>query len=183
MKEFITSPKNTAILGLIGSIIMLIFMFIYNRFYSILYNSCNLCFFGLTIYFVIVLTRMYKQKGNIKIANYTLILTLMISIVSSIVLAISEGEPVFTLNDFLLIVMTLYFVNILLGKIKFLNNKIFAVAVIAISIYELIKCSMLIFDAGGIEYLDMSYLVKYISYITIIPYFYNYYELLLKGGK
>ena len=180
MKEFLKSPKKTAILGLVGSVIMLIPMFLYSH-YSLIYNFSHIYFIGLIIYFVIVLLRMFKQKGNIKFANYILILTYTVSILASIIVGIAEGE-FFTLDDLLLIIMTLYFINILLRKIKLINNKTFAIIIIAVSIYQLLRCIFIIYGASEILLLDMLYFVKYLAHITIVPYFYNYYEL-LKGGN
>lgn len=181
IKEFFSSPKKTAILGLISCVVMLIFMFVYARVYSILYNCCSLYFIGLTIYFVIVLIRMYKKKGNIEIANYILISTSIISIISGIVLGIMEGEPLFSLNELSLIIITIYLLDILLIKKTLINNKVFAVVVFGVAIYEIIKSCMFIYDVGGIKYANMSYLVGRFVQITIIPYFYNYYELLKEG--
>ena len=78
--------------------------------------------------------------------------------------------------------MTLYFINILLRKIKLINNKTFAIITIAVSIYQLLRCIFIIYGASEILLLDMLYFVKYLAHITIVPYFYNYYEL-LKGGN
>ena len=124
---------------------------------------------------------MFKQRGNIKFANYILIITFIISILVSIILGILEGE-FFTLDDLLLIIMTLYFSNILLRKVKLINNNAFAIIVIGLSIYQLIRYGFIIFSVKEIEILDLSYIIKHLAYITIVPYFYNYYEL-LKGGK
>ena len=180
MKEFLRSPKKTAILGLTGSLIMLIHMFLYSKQFLIS-TIYNVCFIGLIIYFVTVLSRMFKQRGNIKFANYILIITFIISILVSIILGILEGE-FFTLDDLLLIIMTLYFSNILLRKVKLINNNAFAIIVIGLSIYQLIRYGFIIFSVKEIEILDLSYFVKHLAHITIVPYFYNYYEL-LKGGK
>lgn len=180
MKEFLRSPKKTAILGLTGSLIMLIHMFLYSKQFLIS-TIYNVCFIGLIIYFVTVLSRMFKQRGNIKFANYILIITFIISILVSIILGILEGE-FFTLDDLLLIIMTLYFSNILLRKVKLINNNAFAIIVIGLSIYQLIRYGFIIFSVKEIEILDLSYIIKHLAYITIVPYFYNYYEL-LKGGK
>ena len=106
MKEFLKSPKKTAILGLAGSVIMLIPMFLYIQ-YSLTSSIYNVYFIGLIIYFVTVLSRMFKQKGNIKFANYILIITFIISILTSIILGILEGE-FFTLDDLLLIIMIFF---------------------------------------------------------------------------
>ncbi len=182
MKEFLKSPKKTAILGLISCIVMLIFMFRF-RGVSILYNCYDLYFIGLIIYFSIVLIRMYKQKGNIKIANYILVATFIISIIVGIILAIMEAELIFSLNDLSVIIMTVYLINILFIRKNFINNKIFGVVVIGVSIYEIIKCCIFISNVGGIESLisgsfNTAYFIKHFVHIAIIPYFYNYYELL-----
>lgn len=180
MKEFLKSPKKTAILGLVGSIMMLISIFLFSH-YSVIYNIFNVYFIGLIIYFSTVLTRMFKQKGNIKFANYILVITYVISILASIILGILEGE-FFTLDDLLLIIMTLYFSNILLRKIKFINNKVFAIMVMGLSIYQLIRYGFIIFSIKEIDILDLSYFIKHLAHIAIVPYFYNYYKL-LKGEK
>lgn len=180
MKEFLGSPKKTAILGLVGSLIMLISMFLYSQ-HFLISTIYNVCFIGLIIYFVIILSRMFKHRGNIKFANYILIITFIISILASIILGILEGE-FFTLDDLLLIIITLYFSKILLRKVKLINNNAFAIIVIGLSIYQLIRYGSIIFSVKEIEILDLSYFIKHLTYITIVPYFYNYYEL-LKGGK
>lgn len=180
MKEFFKSPKKTAILGLVGSAIMLIPMLLYGK-YSLISSLYNVYFIGLTVYFVTVLLRIFKKRGNIKFANYILILTYTVSILASIIVGIAEGE-FFTLDDLLLIIMTLYFCDILLKKIKFINNKSFAIIVIGLSIYQLLRYGFIIFSIKEIEILDLSYFIKHFAHITIVPYFYNYYEL-LKGGN
>lgn len=176
MQEFLKSPKKTAILGLVGSVIMLIPMLLYSK-YSLFASLYNVYFLGLTVYFVTILSRIFKQKGNIKFANYILIVTYIISILASIILGILEGD-FFSLNDVLLIITTLYFSNILFRKIKLINNKAFAIIVIGLSIYQLIRYSFIIFSIKEIEILDLLYFIKHFSHITIVPYFYNYYELL-----
>ena len=58
------------------------------------------------------------------------------------------------------------------------NNKIFAVLIIGLSLYQLFRFGMFIFVYDEIELNLISYFVKYLAYIVIVPYFYNYYELL-----
>lgn len=179
LKELMSSPKKTAILGLSGSILMLITTFTSLYISNLILNSYNLYIIGLIVYFIIILMRMYKQKGNIKVANILLLTTYIISFVAVIFVDIVEGESI--LIDIILFgTIILYLCNILFRKIKFINNKIFAVILIGFSIYQLIRFG--IYFLNETELYLISYFIKYCGYITIVPYFYNYYEL-LKGGK
>ena len=81
IKEFLSSPKKTAILGLIGSILMLITTITTLYTTNIILNTYNLYIIGLIVYFSIILIRMYKQKGNIKLANILLVVTYIVSFV------------------------------------------------------------------------------------------------------
>lgn len=178
MKEFLKSPKKTAILGLVGSFLMLTTTFTSSYTSNLILNSNNLYIIGLIVYFIIILMRMYKQRGNIKIANALLITTYILSLILSVFINIAEGESI--LVDVLLFGITiLYLSNILFRKIKFINNKIFAVILLGFSIYQIIRFGTYIFRNNEIL---ISGFVKYLGYIAIVPYFYNYYEL-LKGEK
>lgn len=175
MKEFLKSPKMTAILGLIGSVIMLITTFTTLYTTNILLNIYNLYIIGLIIYFTVILMRMYKQNGNIKIANTLLITTYIISFISVIFVNIVDGESI--LIDIILFgTIILYLCNILFRKLKIINNKVFAVIIIGFSVYQLIRFGTYFFNETD-SYL-ISYCIKYLGYIAIVPYFYNYYELL-----
>lgn len=181
MKEFLKSPKKTAILGLVGSFLMLTTTFTSSYTSNLILNSNNLYIIGLIVYFIIILMRMYKQRGNIKIANALLITTYILSLISSVFINIAEGESI--LVDVLLFGITiLYLSNILFRKIKFINNKIFAVILLGFSIYQIIRFGTYIFINNEIEFYLISDFIKYLGYIAIVPYFYNYYEL-LKGEK
>ena len=179
IKEFFSSPKKTAFLGLIGSILMLSSLIID---FSISYILNDLYAIGLIVYFLIVLARMYKQKGNIKIANYIVILGYSIELLLMIIFSTTYG---FNLQNILYIIVfiipILYFFNILLGKKNFVNNKVFAVLII---LYTLIQT---IFVIQTFQYyssiVNMIYLINFLSYICIIPYFYNYYEVLKEENK
>ncbi len=83
IKDFFSSPKKTAILGLIGSILMLSSLLIN---FSISYIFNDLYVIGLIVYFSIVLARMYKKQGNIKFANYILISVYSIQLLFMIIL-------------------------------------------------------------------------------------------------
>lgn len=179
MKEFFKSPKETAILGLVGSVIMLITTFTTLYTTNILLNIYNLYIIGLIIYFTVILMRMYKQKGNIKIANTLLLITYIISFIGVMLVDIAEGDS-FLIDIILFGTIILYLCNILFGKLKLINNKIFAVIIIGFSVYQLVRFGVYFLNEKDM-YL-ISYCIKYLGYMAIVPYFYNYYEL-LKGEK
>ena len=88
LKEFMSSPKKTAILGLVSSILMILSVFLNNRtvmFWTIVTNFIS---FGFAFYFIIILLRLVKNVGNIKIANYFLIISFAIAILADVVLLI-----------------------------------------------------------------------------------------------
>ena len=182
MKEFLRSPKKMAILGLIGSVFMIIniFILILNDVCS-WFTSLNFAYsIGFLIYFIIVLLRLYKEKGNIKIANYILIGSFIISLVVHIV--IIQDLPGLSMASIVYLVVTiitlLYLTNILLRKIKIVNNKSFIFIIFIYLIYQ----AFLMIIVKEMDLYIMSELVNSLSYLLITPYFYNYYDL-LKGGK
>ena len=190
MKEFFKSPKKTAILGLISSAIMLLpILFTNGIIYIIDYISYNFYFIGFIIYFSIVLLRMNGKNSDIKKANYFLMISIIITIISSGILGLLEGEGIFTLNDIALLAMILYFSNIFFKKAKFMNNKIFIIVVSIVSIYLIINNIVgLVTNYDEIIYfIDLAYVlfgyIKYLAQIAIIPYFYNYYNLLKEENK
>lgn len=180
MKEFLKSPKKTAILGLVGSVIMLISTFWAMNTYSIILNLYNFYIIGLVVYFIIILMRLYKQKGNIKVANYMLITMYILSIFGLVVSTIAEGESILYsfVNILIFIVIILYFFNILLNKSNVINNNVFAIIVVGLSAYQLIRFGTYIFGSKEVELYIISFCIKYIGYIAVVPYFYNYYKLL-----
>ena len=177
IKEFLSSPKKTAILGLIGSILMLITTITTLYTTNIILNTYNLYIIGLIVYFSIILIRMYKQKGNIKLANILLLVTYIVSFVLSSVVDFMQEESI--LIDIILFgTIILYLCNILFRKLKIINNKIFAVIVLGFSVFQIIRFIIYFFSETDL-YL-MLYSIKYLGYMAIVPYFYIYYNL-LKG--
>lgn len=177
MNVSLNSLKKNVILGLIFCAIMLFpLVFLDNL---LAYLSYNFYFIGLTIYFAIVLMRMKKININIKIANNFLLATCIVTIITSVIYGIIAGEGVLSLNHLTLIVMILYFCNLFYKKPKLINNKMFSFVVIGVSIYFII-----VYIIDLIKYYDllnMSYIFNYLKFfaqIAIVPYFYNYYNLL-----
>lgn len=200
LKEFLSNPKKTAILGLVGGIIMLLFKIIYTIYciyflyidrytdiYSLIYDLFSTLFIlGIITYFVVVLLRMSKHNVNINIANNILITTFIVSFIGIIYVGISVGEGI-DLSAWVLFISALYFANILLRKIKLINNKVFAIVVIACLMCESIMNVLNILKSSELYFPTVIYFItsfiKHIGYIAILPYFYNYYKLLKKEEK
>lgn len=178
MKEFFKSPKKTAILGLVGSVIMLLIVLMTFSSQLLITNTVyNLFIIGLVFYFTVVLMRMRRQKGNIKIANYTLIITYTITLIGTISFGIAEGESIL-IEVLIYGIIILYLCNILLRKFKFINNKIYAVVVIGLSVYQIVSIGRFLFIYNDVAQYVIRDLIIILSYMATVPYFYNYYELL-----
>lgn len=174
IKEFLKSPKKTAILGLIGGILTVIALMVYSSYpIMILSFSLNhLYSIGLIIYFIIIITRMFKNKGNVKFANYIIIILCVAQLALSIVSIISDCTMIGLIYAVSLLITTLYFCNILLRKKNFVNNKIFATVMILSTLIQIVN---------RISYPYV--VIQGIGQLLIIPYFYNYYELLKEENK
>ena len=138
----------------------------------------NASLWGYIIYFSIVAMRLYKQKGNIKTANYILMIFSIMSLITSLVSLIQFINYGGYLNTeilfiFIELINIIYLVNILFkkAKMKYITNKLFAIVNILFAIYCIISASF-----------NLITFMYYIGYLLRIPYFYNYYEL-LKGSK
>lgn len=172
IKKCLSSPKRTAILGLIGVIIMLIpvfkFTFGEDFFEFGMITLFHTYFGGLLIYFLIIVLRLYKAKGNIKIANYILILCLGVTIISN---ALAR----YWINVIVMTIFELYLINIFLRKKTFINNKVACVVLIIYIIY-----SILSFNFNTYFFIEniFDFITQIIGYLFISPYFYGYYELL-----
>ena len=168
----IKNPRKTAQIGLVSMLCWVILYFLSDG-YLIKTIFCSLENIGLIIYFSIIFLRLNNTKININIANIFLILFYIFDIILSSIL---EEEYKFVV--ILKMVITMYFVNILFIKNenKILNNYTFLGASIIITIMNMD------IDLSN-EYVFMISIIDFINYsarIFIIPYFYNYYNL-LKG--
>ena len=183
MKEFLKSPKKTAILGLVGSVIMLLIVLMTFSSQLLITNTVyNLFIIGLVFYFTVVLMRMRRQKGNIKIANYTLIITYTITLIGTISFGIAEGESIL-IEVLIYGIIILYLCNILLRKFRFINNKIYAVVIIGLSIYQIVSVGRYLFIYNDVALYVIRDLIRILSYMATVPYFYNYYELLKEENR
>lgn len=182
IKEFISSPKKTALLGLIGSFIYCILTVFYFSPYAFLQRFIyNINIIGLIVYFLIACLRLFKKSGNIKIASYILVITFVIQLVLSIKSILHSLKLEYIDFNFayyvvsILIELSIFVVSIIffiktliLRKKGIINNKIFASVMIISSIFYLMH---------GISIITILY---YLAFLSIVPYFYNYYNL-LKG--
>ena len=99
VKEFFRDNKKTAILALIGSVILLAYYWYISGFIRLLLRYVG--YIGIVVYFANVLLRMYKKKGNIRVANYILIVTLIIqTIIKGISLISYSYYGYFYINEF-----------------------------------------------------------------------------------
>lgn len=185
LKEFMSSPKKTAILGLIGSILMMVEIlevisniFVYHviNVPSLLMNLLFRIFgIGSIIYFVIILMRFKNKNININIANCILIVT---SILNTIII-IPRG---LIISAILQIIISLYFINLLFNANIPINNKVFVIiAIVNVVIGFYTNIQYVSYINEYITLIKIS--LTYVGYLCIIPYFYNYYNLLKKGGK
>ena len=178
LKGFFSNTKKTAILGMIGSILLFIINYISLRPLNILNRIVLILpYFSLVIYFIIIVMRMYFKKGNVKVANFNLIFFFSVSILYNILIKVLykytyvSFEVIPNIITIILnIILLLYFRGILLRKKSVINNKMFAIILILYCLYGFIG-NILLFQ-----------IIITIGYLAIIPYFYNYYNL-VKGGN
>ena len=169
VKEFLQDDKKTTILAFVGSVILLDYYFIFffgGAFISIILYQTSVI--GFAIYFTMALLKMYKENVNIKVANYVLIIMLIIQTVFEM---IRLDNGICNTDEFIGIIVNviliMYFFNILLKKSHFINNKVYSITVIVGFAFKMIQPSF--FSSGEI-------LLSLCSF-TVVPYFYNYYEL------
>lgn len=170
MKEFLKSPKKTAILGLIGSIIILgtnLINIILNNAIDFTNITQHIFKVGMVLYFLIIVMRLYSNLGNVKIANVILLVTLILQVFFS--RHIFYARDIITIIVYL--IMILYFIRILFNKNTLVNNIVFLIAIVIFSITNVIRYNSILLKIMGL------------AYFLIIPYFYGYLELLKEGKK
>lgn len=186
IKKFFASPKRNAILGLVSSILMLlqaVFIIVINvefEFQEISHIIRNFVSLGFIMYFSIILYRMNIRRGNLKRVTNILIVFLILTILSLILLQVADimnfsNIIAITVN----IIILIFLFNILKRKSTKFSNNIFLVVIVAYTIYQLVIDNMntTIFTN---EFDTRTFLIWLcnVSYLGIVPYFYNYYEIL-----
>lgn len=189
-KKFIASPKRNAIVGLVSSILMLlqaIFIIVISKeieFKEISHIIKNFVSLGFILYFSIILYRMNRRRGNLKIATNILIVSLTLTI---LLLIFFQFTGTMYSNNIIAIIVNIniliFLFNILKRKSTKFSNNIFLVMMVAYTIYQLVIDNMntTIFTN---EFDTRTFLIWLcnVSDLGIVPYFYNYYEI-LKGEK
>ncbi len=180
LKAFFCNSKKTVVLALIMNIIAIIIVYLLYYPFSLgirligcLENA------GILIYFMIITFRLYQKKGNVKVANYILIIYFVIKILSLLINVFRISSITFydIVFNFIIpiivyVISTLYFCKILFKiKIPFIDNMIFTTALL-IYISNMLISNFTIYS-----------IILALSYLSIIPYFYNYYELLERSCK
>lgn len=173
VKEFLQDNKKTAILAFVGSGILLAYYLIFyfgGAFISIILYQTSVI--GFAIYFAMTLLKMHKENVNIKVANYVLIITLIIQTVFDMIMAIARLDyGIGNTDEFIGIIVNvisiMYFFNILLKKAHYINNKVYLIAVIVGFVFQLLQTP--IFSSRKI--------ILNLCSLAVVPYFYNYYEL------
>lgn len=190
LKKFIASPKRNTIVGLVSSILMLlqaIFIIVISKeieFKEISHIIKNFVSLGFILYFSIILYRMNRRRGNLKIATNILIVSLILTILSLILLQVADimnfsNIIAITLN----IIIYIFLFNILKRKSTKFSNNIFLVMMVVYTIYQLVMDNMnIIIFTNEFDTRNFLIWICNVSYLGIVPYFYNYYEI-LKGEK
>lgn len=172
VKEFFRDEKNAAILAFVGSVILLAYYLIFyfgDAFISIILYQTSVI--GFAIYFAMTLFKMHKDNVNIKVANYVLIITLIIQTVFDMIMAIARLDyGIGNTDEFIGIIVNvisiMYFFNILLKKSHYINNKVYLIAVIVGFVFQLLQTPN--FSSRKI--------ILNLCSLAVVPYFYNYYE-------
>lgn len=168
VKEFLGNPKKTAMLGLIGALICAAYYIFCLPIWIVGRILYGLEFIGLTVYFAIVVMRMNKKEGNIKVASYVLLISFAIRTLMNIIqLLDGVAYPLYLLVEIAVkIIVILYFANILLRKTNPINNKIYSLAMIIYVIFLTIQSPSLL----GV--------ILNLCLLAQLPYFYMHHELL-----
>ena len=140
VQEFFKSPKKTAILGLISLIIYLCYCIHSYCLFSIkgniiadviLFCLSHITIICLIIYFIIVLMRFYKKKGNIKFANYMLITCFIIGAIVSILNLVIKMKYLqgfdlvyYAISILINTSIAIYFISILIYNKTNISNKL-----------------------------------------------------------
>ena len=152
VKEFLRDDKKTTILAFVGSVILLAYYLIFyfgGAFISIILYQTSVI--GFAIYFTMALLKMHKENMIMAIAR----------------LDYGIGNTDEFIGIIVNVISIMYFFNILLKKSHFINNKVYSIAVIVGFAFQMVQPSF--FSSGEI-------LLSLCS-LTVVPYFYNYYEL------
>jgi hypothetical protein len=162
LQEYFSNPFISALTGLIGSFIYLAFSYEYLSFFIIA--------IGFIIYFSVICLRIKGMNIKIKPVQLILLLLLIIDFIITFIIALNENFYILLLIYKIMIIIYLYG---LFYKKFYINNIIFA----NLSIIFIVLHALILFIDADLFYYLFDYMFYYLFVISIIPYFYNYYDL------
>lgn len=199
VKEFFGSLKKTAMLGLISSILMMIYIIMQmssrtQGFLVIILNAIQLLpmLIGFIVYFSIVTLRMSKENISLKIGNNILLICLVMTLVAVVIITIIYYEfSILSILNIIIRSITIIFIyNVTLKKstkiswIWFALSIVYLVVIDIINIINIWKANNYLLNLYPTSETITILILKTIScvsYVGIIPYFINYYNIVKEG--
>lgn len=199
MKEFFGSLKKTAILGLISSILMIIYIIMQmssmtQGFLVIILNAIQLLpiVIGFIVYFSIVTLRMSKENISLKIGNNILLICLVMTLVAVIIITIIYYEfSILSILNIIIRSITIIFIyNVILKKSTKISWIWFALSIVYLVVIDIINIINIwrannyllnLYPTSETITILILKTISCVSYIGIIPYFINYYNIVKEG--
>lgn len=199
MKEFFGSLKKTAMLGLISSILMMIYIIMQmssrtQGFLVIILNAIQLLpmLIGFIVYFSIVTLRMSKENISLKIGNNILLICLVITLVAVVIITIIyyEFSIISILNIIIRSITIIFIYNVTLKKSTKVSWIWFALSIVYLVVIDIINIINIwrannyllnLYPTSETITILILKTISCVSYIGIIPYFINYYNIVKEG--
>ena len=199
MKEFFGSLKKTAMLGLISSILMMIYIIMQmssrtQGFLVIILNAIQLLpmVIGFIVYFSIVTLRMSKENISLKIGNNILLICLVMTLVAVVIITIIYYEfSILSILNIIIRSITIIFIyNVTLKKSTKVSWIWFALSIVYLVVIDIINIINIwrannyllnLYPTSETITILILKTISCVSYIGIIPYFINYYNIVKEG--
>lgn len=199
VKEFFGSLKKTAMLGLISSILMMIYIIMQmssrtQGFLVIILNAIQLLpmLIGFIVYFSIVTLRMSKENISLKIGNNILLICLVITLVAVVIITIIyyEFSIISILNIIIRSITIIFIYNVTLKKSTKVSWIWFALSIVYLVVIDIINIINIwrannyllnLYPTSETITILILKTISCVSYIGIIPYFINYYNIVKEG--
>lgn len=199
VKEFFGSLKKTAMLGLISSILMMIYIIMQmssrtQGFLVIILNAIQLLpmLIGFIVYFSIVTLRMSKENISLKIGNNILLICLVMTLIAVIIITIIyyEFSIISILNIIIRSITIIFIYNVTLKKSTKVSWIWFALSIVYLVVIDIINIINIwrannyllnLYPTSETITILILKTISCVSYIGIIPYFINYYNIVKEG--
>lgn len=199
VKEFFGSLKKTAMLGLISSILMMIYIIMQmssrtQGFLVIILNAIQLLpmIIGFIVYFSIVTLRMSKENISLKIGNNILLICLVMTLVAVVIITIIyyEFSIISILNIIIRSITIIFIYNVTLKKSTKISWIWFALSIVYLVVIDIINIINIwrannyllnLYPTSETITILILKTISCVSYIGIIPYFINYYNIVKEG--